>query len=279
MAAEDRTIMWMDTRSRPTRQRSGRDPKDRRFLGGRGIRHDEYVELVVPVITQTEGDEIHVSTGVWGGGTTHGPLRQIDVDALTAGGFTGLLRSEEDIKVGIRDRFRSGGKWYTFMQGGDSSQTPVFDTMYATPFVVGNVEGITFDRVGIEIITGGGAGAVVRLGFFYDDEVKGNYPGRLMLDAGTVDGVATGRKDISINQTFPPGLYWAVLACQGNASVPTIKQTSGYSPGFGGLESDLDNLFRGGYKEDTAATSGSFPSTFPTPENASRGSKIYVRTV
>lgn len=92
MAASTLTNYFLDTRSQPTRLRSGRDRKHYdNWLGGRGIQHSERMELVVPVITQTEGLEIFHSTGAWGGGAVHGPLRQIDVDALNAAGHGGLL--------------------------------------------------------------------------------------------------------------------------------------------------------------------------------------------
>lgn len=177
-----------------------------------------------------------------------------------------------------RDGIYRTGCYYNLAEGGDSSQTPLNNTMYATRLPV--AKPCTLDRIGIEVTIVGEAGSLLRLGIYRDDATQGNYPGSLLLDAGTVVGDVIGRKEVTISQALAVGLYWVVVCAQSAPTTqPTIKMTSGYSPGAGGLFSDLSNLFSGGFKENTAGTSGALPSTFPATENSTRMHKAYVRIV
>lgn len=73
---------------------------------------------------------------------------------------------------------------------------------------------MSFDRVGVDhFATAGTAGTTFRIGMWRDD---GAGPATLVLDAGTVAmDTATGRKEITISLTIPPGLYWVGGAGQG----------------------------------------------------------------
>lgn len=189
---------------------------------------------------------------------------------------TGTNQREVVVSTPREGLYRSGG-YYVLAQGGDSTQSPVNNTMYATRFPVWRAA--TFNAIGIEIITAGQTGATVRLGVYSDEPTQGVYPGALVADFGTMAADSTGRKDFTISQYLSVGLYWAVVCVQNNPTTPAteIKMTSGYTPGAAGLYSDLVNLFSGGFKENTAATTGGLPATFPLPENSTRQSKIYVR--
>ena len=81
--------------------------------------------------------------------------------------------------------------------------------------------GCTLDRIGVDITTAGGVGALYRLGI-YDENLN------RVLDAGTVDATSTGIKEITINQVLPAGIYWLVGCQQGAAaSNTTVRQNSG----------------------------------------------------
>lgn len=71
----------------------------------------------------------------------------------------------------------------------------------------------TFTRIGVNVVNGGGAGVVVRLGIYLDDGVTG--PNNLIVDAGaTIDMTVVNRQEITINQTLAAGIYWLVGVSQ-----------------------------------------------------------------
>jgi hypothetical protein len=180
--------------------------------------------------------------------------------------------------IGLREGTYRSGLYYVLGEGGDSTQSPLNNTMYATRFPV--LRPCSLDRIGIEVITAGETGATIRMGI-YGDDAEGDYPGALLADYGTVAATSTGRKEFTISQAIGVGLWWVVICVQNNAGAPAteVKMTSGYTPGAGGAFSDTSNLFAGGYKENTAATTGALPATFPTTENSTRTHKSYVRIV
>jgi hypothetical protein len=189
---------------------------------------------------------------------------------------TGASQREVAIPMPREGVYRSGC-YYVLCEGGDSTQSPLNNTMYAVRLPVWRA--VTLNLIGVEVITAGESGATVRLGIYSDETIQGCYPGALLLDAGTAAADSTGRKDITISQRLPVGLYWAVVCVQNNSGTPAteIKMTSGYTPGAAGLYSDLVNTFSGGFKENTQATTGALPATFPATENSTRQPKIYVR--
>lgn len=89
-----------------------------------------------------------------------------------------------------------------------------------TPLAVTNPAGATIHKINVATVTtAGSAGAVCRLGIYKDDGT-GN-PGKLVLDAGTVDvTTTTGTKSITLGSdiTLQPGLYWLCAAPQGGAT-------------------------------------------------------------
>lgn len=85
----------------------------------------------------------------------------------------------------------------------------------------------TFDRIGIEVTTGGSATCALRLGIYNG---AGGVPTSVLLDAGTVDGTTTGAKEITISQTLARGYYFLALAVQGAGGVATkIREEQVYN--------------------------------------------------
>jgi hypothetical protein len=87
---------------------------------------------------------------------------------------------------------------------------------------------ITLASIGIEVTTGGTAGAVVRLGI-YNVATDGNLPGALLADYGTVVATGTGfqEKIIPGNQVLAPGIYFLAAATQGAAATrPILRGTA-----------------------------------------------------
>jgi hypothetical protein len=119
------------------------------------------------------------------------------------------------------------------------------------------------DRIAINVTIVGTAGAVIRLGIWEDDG-SGGYPGKLILDAGTVVGDSgTGVKAITISQPVQAGLIWVGAAIQGAAG--TRPQTGIYSTVFNPLVGDqAATPTMGGYHIawSEAGVSGAFGATF-----------------
>lgn len=107
-----------------------------------------------------------------------------------------------------------------------ASTAAVLSRLYFRPFRVPVRR--AFDRIGVNVVTGGGAGALLRMGIYADG---GGIPGALIVDAGTVDSSASGAKAIVISQTLDPGLYWVAVAPQ--AVTCTLSMHSGplFDPG------------------------------------------------
>ena len=151
-------------------------------------------------------------------------------------------------------------QWYTTPTTSGTTVTgaPALDTLFANPFIISKTQ--TIDRMAVNI-TVLGSGSTPRLGIYTDD--GNNYPGTLVVDAGTQDGGSTGIKTYTTGLpiTLEAGLYWLVYFTNGTA--PTFRTFS---------VSSLINVL--GYSNTLTSTSGNagwtkalsfdvLPSTFP----------------
>jgi len=135
----------------------------------------------------------------------------------------------------------------------------------------------TLNQIAIEIVTGGTSGALVRLGIYDFNPSTG--VATLLVDAGTVDGVATGIKTASISQAVTAGQTLLLTATpQGGAGTrSTLRMHVGSDPRIGdSAVSTLAATMLLGYQ--VASVSGSLPST-PTLALAGSGSipRVMVR--
>ena len=135
------------------------------------------------------------------------------------------------------------------------SSTPaiVVNTLYAVPCFVARP--ITIDRLAINLAGAGVAGAL-RLGICNNG--TNNYPGTLLLDAGTVDPASATFQAITISQALATkGIYWFVLVAN---SAPAPR--SGIL-----IASPLGNLSTSGYdpynRWQVAFTYAALPDPFP----------------
>jgi hypothetical protein len=178
-------------------------------------------------------------------------------------------------------KYRSGGMYYVLAEGGDSTQSPVANTMYvARPLDLWQPT-LDIAGLGIEVITAE-ASTVLRLGVWAEEELEGGFPGKLVLDAGVTGmaGTSMGRKDNTLAtplRLVGPARYYFSVCVQGGAGTLEVKMTSGYTPDAAGQYSDLTNLFSGGYKASTTTT-GALPASFPGTPSSSRTPKIYFWT-
>lgn len=125
------------------------------------------------------------------------------------------------------------------------------------PFLVTESTDYTGIAVKVDAIAGTGA----RLAIYADD--GDGYPGSLLLDAGTVSTTTTGWKEVAINITLEPGVYWLARNTDGGvafggfpASALMVCPDVDYEAAFNG-DLGAPAAYRG------SLAYGSYPATFP----------------
>lgn len=107
---------------------------------------------------------------------------------------------------------------------------------------------IVVSALGIDVVTAGSAGSVIRLGIAGDN--GGGLVDQLILDAGTVVGTATGLASITnFRQFLNPGVYWLLACPQGApATAPTLRSLLDLPEGLQppGTGSFIGDLFGAG---------------------------------
>lgn len=148
------------------------------------------------------------------------------------------------------------GRWYPAGQANATALTtgaPTANNLRAMPFMVWRT--LKLDRIAINVTTASSGNA--RFGIYADSGAV--LPEALLVDAGQVDTGATGVKELTIDQTLSPGLYW--LALVGSAA-PTIRCLSlAGCMAILGVDGALGTAPGVGYV--VSFTYGSLPATFP----------------
>jgi hypothetical protein len=130
---------------------------------------------------------------------------------------------------GYRAKGATMNQWYTSPSAatalGNASLTAT-SAMRLTPFIAEKV--MTIDGIGVSVVTTVAA-SNVRLGIYRDN--GNNYPGKLVVDVGTVATTAANAATIcpsgctttsaSLPVTIQPGLYW--LAVHHSAHAITVR--------------------------------------------------------
>jgi len=103
--------------------------------------------------------------------------------------------------------------------------------LYAIPIPISEIT--RFDRIAINVTTAGSGN--IRLGIYEDINA---YPGKLLLDAGTVSTSSTGVKSIAISHLVSPGRKWLVLVSSGTPTlrsfaVASLVNSLGYGSALG----------------------------------------------
>lgn len=124
---------------------------------------------------------------------------------------------------------RTGTALYYGPAGALTNDIPAADRLILAPVDVDRI--CTISELSASINTVGTAGAVTRIGLCKDDGT-GVWPGALVVDAGTIDGIVAG----VASKTFPaitlmPGRYWVGAVNQGapttGAQLRAITTTGG----------------------------------------------------
>lgn len=141
-------------------------------------------------------------------GLTNPPLSEADLELQ--------LYAQQVNGVAANKSFKTGRYYNPEYFTAPTTSAPALSLLTLMPFVVGKTA--TFDRISVAV-TAVGAGSVIRMGIY---NTLNGLPDGLELDAGTVDSsAATGFKEIVINKTLSPGLYWLAYVAQGGIA-PTV---------------------------------------------------------
>lgn len=154
--------------------------------------------------------------------------------------------------IGGTRAFRPGGYYSPNMQVAVSS-TGSGNLNFArfVPFEVGKTT--RFNLIGLDIVTAGGAGNVIRLGIYND--LKG-LPGELLAEVGPIASDTSGFKSAPIDVTLSGGLYWLALVQQGGTLCTYRGFTAHSNPYVANLAEPAGNNYSH-YVQ--TAVSGAFP--------------------
>jgi len=122
-------------------------------------------------------------------------------------------------------------------------------TMFSVPVAQ------NFDRMAVNVQTGV-AGSSCRMGVYSAGSTF--YPGSLVLDAGAVDTVTAGVREVTVNMKLSPGLYWLALLF---SHTPTM---SGFNPAtMPGVGISAADSLTVASAWRSAVTFGPMPATYP----------------
>jgi hypothetical protein len=172
----------------------------------------------VQVTTPTDGQVLRYDSGVFENDT----LDAGDVGAIpttekgAANGVASLGATSRVLQSSVDNRFGFDllpNFYYANFGVGVQQATRGNGTLFYFPFTVSKQGNI--DRIGTGINLAGSAGSVIRLGIYASDDF--GQPSTLLLDAGTIDGTATGVGEITISPalTLPIGRYFFAICQQG----------------------------------------------------------------
>ena len=135
-------------------------------------------------------------------------------------------------------------------------------------------KGGAIDRVAIEVTTVGGAGSVVRIGLYADNN---GAPSTLINDAGTVDtATATGFQTLTVSWTgLNAGLYWICAVAQVGTS-PTLRAVSTVLSGFAPYRLTTTSNVPDQWQVQ-GQKSGALPSTYGSVTGLIAGPIVIVR--
>lgn len=117
------------------------------------------------------------------------------------------------------------GQWYRWPGSstvGTTAGIPNGDLLLTPVWVPAAV---SLDQLGAAVATAGDAGSKVRLGIWTDNLVT-HTPNDLVLDAGTINGAATGWQALSVDLDLTRGWYWVGAAVQEVTSTSPVLRTT-----------------------------------------------------
>lgn len=137
---------------------------------------------------------------------------ETELGTLPKGSYADVKKRLEACEVNPHRYWLSGRYTGVPVCATTTTFTLAVNKLYAFAFLVPMI--MTFNKIAVEVTTF--VAGSIRLGVYTDTGRV--YPGAKVLDAGTVDTGSNGLKEIAINLTLEPGLYWLV-AVSNNTSV------------------------------------------------------------
>lgn len=115
----------------------------------------------------------------------------------------------------------SGSAEYYIAPARRVTVTPPRGELHLTP--VWLTSGCTIDRIGVEVVSAGAAGAVARMGMYADS--GGGFPSTLIVDGGTVTTTVSGVvEQVTVSVAIAAdGLYWLAVVCQVASGTPQLR--------------------------------------------------------
>ena len=189
-----------------------------------------------------------------------------------AGGLAPLIAVDTELSsrfAPIARRMKAGQYYGPSFDGLDTTGTANLNGLYTVPLVIGSASQL-LDLIGIEVTTGGSAGAVIRLGIYADD--GSGYPGELVVETDALASTGTGAVSATIDETLAGGLYWLGIVAQVATCIVRCKNTASSLVG----ENSVGAASVGGYLQ--AGVTGALPATFTSTVFAHQFTpKIQVR--
>jgi hypothetical protein len=138
--------------------------------------------------------------------------------------------------------------------GNRGTATPTLNELRVSPWFV--PEAATWDRVGHENKTAGGAGSIMRIGIYRDN--GSGYPSTLYWESpSTLDSTATGMLTHTVSLTIPAGLYWVGAVAQ--VAAPGWETMSNFNLAVNTQDPAVGSA-SAGYSH--SGVTGAFPATF-----------------
>jgi len=168
------------------------------------------------------------------------------------------------------ERYARPQRYYTMSATACTAPTTLALTanrLYALPFLISGTH--TFIRIAIAVSTL--LAGTARLGI-YSNTTGDVYPNALILDAGEVSTSTTGLKEIVINWSPTPGLYWLSLVSSVACTVRAVA-VAGAMPILG-----LDATLAAAHGDSwyVAYTYGVLPNPYPAGATINNGTMPIV---
>ncbi len=213
-------------------------------------------KLAADAVETAKIKDLNVTSGKIASGAA-GTIQIADL-AVTTPKINNLAITDTKIALDARDfqltNKRRVGRFYGSSQDTNAAtQATTIDLLTAIPFIVTRSE--SFDRISMNVtISGAGSG---RLGIYADD--GSGFPGALIDDSGIIAVGSTGEKNVVIDETLAPGLYWLVSIFDVIATMSAINEASVRGVlGHTSVSTDAANTI-----EHTQAF-GALPNPFPS---------------
>jgi hypothetical protein len=202
------------------------------------------------------------------------------IPRIMAKATPGVRRRAESLKV-VGGRFHrpfhdlTNGTvplWYTGYGMGFqiSTATMTGDRAFWYPFLIERT--VTFDRVAMEVSTLG-AGSILQVALYDNDPqtgmtnvvprhaAVGSIPGQIVTPAYSMDASTTGVKEVAIDLTLDPALYWVGISASVNCAVRSLV---GFNPWIG-MGGDPTNNNIGSYLRTTGGLTHRAGWATPSP--------------